>query len=105
MRDGKALQMATTHELGQNSRRAFGITYTNTEGVLDHVWQTSWGASTRLIGALVMGHGDDFGLRLPPALAPAQVVVLMIKEEPGGAGGGGGARGGVAGRRPSGAPR
>ena len=81
MGDGKALQMGTSHELGQNFSRAFGITYTNTEGVLDHVWQTSWGASTRLIGALVMGHGDDFGLRLPPALAPVQVVVLMIKEE------------------------
>jgi prolyl-tRNA synthetase len=82
MGDGKALQMGTSHELGQNFSRAFGITYTTTEGVLDHVWQTSWGASTRLIGALVMGHGDDFGLRLPPALAPVQVVVLMIKEEP-----------------------
>jgi len=82
MGDGKALQMGTSHELGQNFSRAFGITYTNTEGVLDHVWQTSWGASTRLIGALVMGHGDDFGLRLPPALAPVQVVVLIIKEEP-----------------------
>jgi prolyl-tRNA synthetase len=82
MGDGKALQMGTSHELGQNFSRAFGITYTNAEGVLDHVWQTSWGASTRLIGALVMGHGDDFGLRLPPALAPVQVVVLMIKEEP-----------------------
>jgi prolyl-tRNA synthetase len=81
MGDGKALQMGTSHELGQNFSRAFGITYTTTEGVLDHVWQTSWGASTRLIGALVMGHGDDFGLRLPPALAPVQVVVLMIKEE------------------------
>jgi prolyl-tRNA synthetase len=82
MGDGKALQMGTSHELGQNFSRAFGITYTNAEGALDHVWQTSWGASTRLIGALVMGHGDDFGLRLPPALAPVQVVVLMIKEEP-----------------------
>jgi prolyl-tRNA synthetase len=81
MGDGKALQMGTSHELGQNFSRAFGITYTSTEGVLEHVWQTSWGASTRLIGALVMGHGDDFGLRLPPALAPAQVVVLMIKED------------------------
>jgi prolyl-tRNA synthetase len=81
MGDGKALQMGTSHELGQNFARAFGITFTNADGVAEHVWQTSWGASTRLIGALVMGHGDDFGLRLPPALAPAQVVVLMIKEE------------------------
>ena len=82
MGDGKALQMGTSHELGQNFSRAFGITFTNNEGVLEHVWQTSWGVSTRLIGALVMGHGDDFGLRLPPALAPSQVVVLMVKEEP-----------------------
>jgi prolyl-tRNA synthetase len=74
--------MGTSHELGQNFSKAFGITFTNVDGVLEHVWQTSWGASTRLIGALVMGHGDDFGLRLPPALAPAQVVVLMVKEEP-----------------------
>src|SRR6202167_4829939 len=81
MGDGKALQMATSHELGQNFSKAFGITFTSGEGVLEHVWQTSWGASTRLIGALIMGHGDDFGLRLPPALAPTQVVVLMIKEE------------------------
>jgi prolyl-tRNA synthetase len=73
--------MGTSHELGQNFAKAFGITYTTTEGVLEHAWQTSWGASTRLIGALIMGHGDDAGLRLPPALAPSQVVVLMIKED------------------------
>jgi prolyl-tRNA synthetase len=83
MGDGKALQMGTSHELGQNFARAFGITYSNAEGAAEHVWQTSWGVSTRLIGAVVMGHGDDFGLRLPPALAPAQVVVLMIKEDQG----------------------
>ena len=83
MGDGKALQMWTSHELCQNFAKAFGITYSNAEGTAEHVWQTSWGASTRLIGALVMGHGDDFGLRLPPALAPTQVVVLMIKEEEG----------------------
>jgi prolyl-tRNA synthetase len=81
MGDGKALQMGTSHELGQNFARPFGITYSNAEGVLEHVWQTSWGVSTRLVGALVMGHGDDFGLRLPPALAPAQVVVLAIKDD------------------------
>jgi prolyl-tRNA synthetase len=81
MGDGKALQMGTSHELGQNFAKAFGITFTNAEGVLEHVWQTSWGASTRLIGALVMGHGDDLGLRLPPLLAPVQVVVLMVKED------------------------
>ena len=81
MGDGKALQMGTSHELGQNFAKAFGITFSNTEGTTDYVWQTSWGVSTRLIGALVMGHGDDFGLRLPPALAPAQVVVVVIKED------------------------
>ncbi|HEX3794587.1 MAG TPA: proline--tRNA ligase [Acidimicrobiales bacterium] len=81
MGDGKALQMGTSHELGQNFAKAFGITYTSAEGVVEHAWQTSWGVSTRLIGALVMGHGDDFGLRLPPVLAPQQVVVLVIKED------------------------
>ncbi len=80
MGDGKALQMGTSHELGQNFSRAFDTTYANATGTLEHVWQTSWGVSTRLVGALVMGHGDDFGLRLPPALAPAQVVVMVIKE-------------------------
>ena len=83
MGDGKALQMGTSHELGQNFAKAFGITYSNAEGTAEHVWQTSWGVSTRLIGAVVMGHGDDYGLRLPPALAPAEVVVLMIKEDEG----------------------
>jgi len=81
MGDGKALQMGTSHELGQNFARAFEIKYAAAEGGQEYVWQTSWGASTRLIGALIMGHGDDFGLRLPPALAPSQVVVLMIKED------------------------
>jgi prolyl-tRNA synthetase len=82
MGDGKALQMGTSHELGQNFAVPFNITFSNTSGGLEHVWQTSWGVSTRLVGALVMGHGDDFGLRLPPALAPAQVVVLMVKDAP-----------------------
>ena len=82
MGDGKALQMGTSHELGQNFSRPFDITFTNASGTLEHVWQTSWGVSTRLIGALVMGHGDDFGLRLPPALAPVQVVVLVVKDSP-----------------------
>jgi prolyl-tRNA synthetase len=81
MGDGKALQMGTSHELGQNFAKPFDITYTNAEGTLEYVWQTSWGVSTRLIGALIMGHGDDFGLRLPPALAPAQIVVLVIKDD------------------------
>jgi prolyl-tRNA synthetase len=82
MGDGKALQMGTSHELGQNFARAFSIQFTNDTGTLDYVWQTSWGVSTRLIGALVMAHGDDFGLRLPPALAPAEVVVLAVRDEP-----------------------
>jgi prolyl-tRNA synthetase len=82
MGDGKALQMGTSHELGQNFAKAFGITYSTREGGNEFAWQTSWGVSTRLIGALVMAHGDDFGLRLPPALAPTEVVVLMIKDEP-----------------------
>ena len=82
MGDGKALQMGTSHELGQNFAKPFDITYASAEGTNEYVWQTSWGASTRLIGALIMGHGDDFGLRLPPALAPAQVVVLVVKDSP-----------------------
>ena len=81
MGDGKALQMGTSHELGQNFAKAFGIQYSDATGALRHVWQTSWGASTRLIGALIMAHGDDFGLRLPPALAPVEVVVLCVRED------------------------
>ena len=83
MRDGKALQMATSHELGQNFARAFEIMYSDEKGQRTHVWQTSWGASTRLMGALVMAHGDDSGLRLPPRLAPIQVVVLLVRAEDG----------------------
>jgi len=82
MGDGKALQMGTSHELGQNFARPFDITFATAEGTTEYVWQTSWGVSTRLVGALVMGHGDDFGLRLPPALAPSQVVVLVVKDSP-----------------------
>jgi prolyl-tRNA synthetase len=82
MGDGKALQMGTSHELGQNFARAFSIEFTNDKGTLEYVWQTSWGVSTRLLGALVMAHGDDFGLRLPPALAPTEVVVLAVRDEP-----------------------
>jgi prolyl-tRNA synthetase len=82
MGDGKALQMGTSHELGQNFAVPFNITFSNASGTLEHVWQTSWGTSTRLIGALVMAHGDDFGLRLPPALAPTQVVVMLVKDAP-----------------------
>jgi prolyl-tRNA synthetase len=81
MGDGKALQMGTSHELGQNFARAFGIEFADVAGERRHAWQTSWGVSTRLIGAFVMAHGDDFGLRLPPALAPVQVVVLVVRDD------------------------
>jgi prolyl-tRNA synthetase len=81
MGDGKALQMGTSHELGQNFSRAFGIQYADDGGQLQYPWQTSWGVSTRLIGALVMAHGDDFGLRLPPALAPVEVVVMAVRDD------------------------
>ncbi len=79
MRDGKALQMGTSHELGQNFARAFGIQFSDDEGQLRHVWQTSWGASTRLLGAMIMVHGDDHGLRVPPRLAPTQVIVMTAR--------------------------
>jgi prolyl-tRNA synthetase len=82
MADGKALQMGTSHELGQSFAQAFGITFQSAEGgAAEHVWQTSWGVSTRLIGALIMCHGDDDGLRLPPPVAPAEVVVLVVRDE------------------------
>jgi prolyl-tRNA synthetase len=81
MGDGKALQMGTSHELGQNFARAFGTQYSSETGELVHVWQTSWGASTRLVGALIMAHGDELGLRLPPRLAPTQVVVVLVRGE------------------------
>jgi prolyl-tRNA synthetase len=83
MGDGKALQMGTSHELGQNFARMFDITYLDDRGEQVHVWQTSWGASTRLIGGLIMAHGDDAGLRLPPRLAPVQAVVLVVRDEGG----------------------
>ncbi|MGW2637968.1 proline--tRNA ligase [Streptomyces sp. NPDC001348] len=79
MGDGKALQMATSHELGQNFAKAFNTQYLSREGTQELVWQTSWGSTTRMIGALVMMHGDDNGLRVPPRLAQTQVVVLAIK--------------------------
>ena len=72
MQDGKALQAGTTHNLGQNFSKAFDVKFQNQEGGIEHVWQTSWGVSTRLVGALVLAHGDDQGLILPPALAPIQ---------------------------------
>jgi len=81
MADGKALQMGTSHELGQNFAKAFDIQFLDATGARPHAWTTSWGASTRMVGGLIMCHGDDAGLRLPPRLAPTQVVVLAIKEE------------------------
>ena len=78
MQDGKALQAGTSHFLGQNFAKAFNVKYANTNGVLEHVWATSWGVSTRLIGALIMTHSDDNGLVLPPNLAPIQVVLVPI---------------------------
>jgi len=83
MRDGKALQMGTSHELGQNFARVFDTTFLDDSGAERHVWQTSWGASTRLMGALVMAHGDDAGLRLPPRLAPVQVAVVLVRADEG----------------------
>jgi prolyl-tRNA synthetase len=83
MGDGKALQMGTSHELGQNFAKAFDITFQSSAGTTEHAWQTSWGVSTRLVGALIMGHGDDAGLRVPPALAPIQAVVVLVRDEDG----------------------
>lgn len=81
MRDGKALQMATSHELGQNFAKAFDIYYQNEEGQSALCFTTSWGASTRLVGGLIMAHGDDRGLVLPPALAPTQVVIIPVRDD------------------------
>ena len=78
MQDGKALQAGTSHFLGQNFAKAFDVKFTSKEGKLDYVWATSWGVSTRLMGALVMSHSDDDGLILPPKLAPIQVVIVPI---------------------------
>jgi len=78
MQDGKALQAGTSHFLGQNFAKAFDVKFTTNQGKLDYVWATSWGVTTRLIGALVMTHSDDFGLVLPPNLAPIQVVIVPI---------------------------
>ncbi len=78
MQDGKALQCGTSHFLGQNFAKAFDVMFSNREGVLEYVWATSWGVSTRLMGALVMAHSDDNGLILPPNLAPIQVVIVPI---------------------------
>ena len=78
MQDGKALQAGTSHFLGQNFAKAFDVKFTDKKNKLDYVWATSWGVSTRLIGALVMAHSDDEGLILPPKIAPLQVVIIPI---------------------------
>ena len=78
MQDGKALQCGTSHFLGQNFARAFDVKFTSQQGKLEYVWATSWGVSTRLVGALIMAHSDDNGLILPPELAPVQVIIIPI---------------------------
>jgi prolyl-tRNA synthetase len=83
MRDGKALQMGTSHELGQNFAKAFDIRSLDDSGAEQLAWTTSWGTSTRMVGGLIMAHGDDAGLRLPPRLAPPQCVVLLVRDEDG----------------------
>ncbi|MGH9119806.1 MAG: proline--tRNA ligase [Acidimicrobiales bacterium] len=81
MRDGKALQMGTSHELGQNFARVFEIDYLDAEGQRQLCWTTSWGTSARNLGGLIMAHGDDRGMVVPPRLAPVQAVVLVVKED------------------------
>jgi prolyl-tRNA synthetase len=83
MGDGKALQMGTSHELGQNFARVFEMQYLDDQGQQQLCWTTSWGVSTRMIGGLIMAHGDDQGLVLPPRLAPVQCVVLLVKDADG----------------------
>jgi prolyl-tRNA synthetase len=82
MQNGWALQAGTSHFLGQNFARAFDVTFQDRDGTRDHVWATSWGVSTRLIGAIVMTHSDDQGLVLPPAVAPVQVVIVPVYKDP-----------------------
>ncbi|MBA2282436.1 MAG: proline--tRNA ligase [Actinomycetota bacterium] len=83
MGDGKSLQMGTSHELGQNFARLFGIDYLDDTGTQQLAWTTSWGSSARMVGGLIMGHGDDQGLVVPPALAPVQAAVLLVKDQEG----------------------
>jgi prolyl-tRNA synthetase len=80
MGDAKALQMGTSHELGQNFAKAFDIVYSSAEGRSEHAWTTSWGVSTRMLGGLIMCHGDDSGLRVPPRIAPIQAHVMIVKD-------------------------
>jgi len=81
MSDGKALQMGTSHNLGQQFSKVFNIRFEDRDQKLQYVWQTSWGVSTRLIGALVMAHGDDSGLKFPPSIAPVQVIIVPISAD------------------------
>ncbi|MDP4038381.1 MAG: proline--tRNA ligase [bacterium] len=81
MPSGKALQSATSHDLGQNFSKTFNINYQDKKGKNQYVWQTSWGISTRCIGGMIMAHGDDNGLRLPPKIAPVQVVIVPVKND------------------------
>ena len=83
MGDGKALQMGTSHELGQNFAKAFDMTFLDAEGEQQLAWTTSWGVSTRMMGGLIMSHGDDAGLRLPPRIAAVQVVVMVVRDDTG----------------------
>ncbi len=83
MGDGRALQMGTSHELGQNFARAFGIDYLDADDAQQACWTTSWGTSTRMVGGLIMCHGDDHGLRVPPRIAHIQAVVLVVRDEDG----------------------
>jgi len=78
MSDGKALQMGTSHNLGQHFSKVFNIRFEDRDQKLQHVWQTSWGVSTRLVGAVIMAHGDDSGLMFPPRIAPTQIVIIPI---------------------------
>jgi prolyl-tRNA synthetase len=81
MGDAKALQMGTSHELGQNFAKAFDMVYSSAEGRQEHAWTTSWGVSTRMLGGLIMCHGDDNGLRVPPRIAPIQAHVMVVKDD------------------------
>jgi prolyl-tRNA synthetase len=83
MGDGKALQMATSHDLGQNFAKVFDITYLDANGDAQLCWTTSWGSTTRMVGGLIMVHGDDKGLVVPPAAASIQAVVLLVRDEAG----------------------
>src|SRR5947208_14663526 len=78
VQDGKAIQAGNSHFLGQNFARAFDVTFATKENTVDHVWATSWGVSTRLVGTLIMAHSDDNGLVLPPKMAPIHVVIIPI---------------------------